>query len=96
MVSEGLLVDFTWKNGVEVLEFSHQRVAEYMMACFIVEGRNEDEIKELRKYYDFSDFADSLTRFSAKNDKGFVRMKTYSNAFVVPVQINRFLADKNT
>ena len=47
MVSEGLLVDFTWKNGVEVLEFSHQRVAEYMMACFIVEGRNEDEIKEL-------------------------------------------------
>ena len=63
---------------------------------FIAHLNNEDEIKELRKYYDFSDFADSLTRFSAKNDKGFVRMKTYSNAFVVPVQINRFLADKNT
>lgn len=51
MVNEGLLVDFTWKDGAEVLEFSHQRVAEYMMACFVVEGRNENEIKELIKLH---------------------------------------------
>lgn len=51
MVNEGLLVDFTWKDGAEVLEFSHQRVAEYMMACFVVEGRNENEIKELVKLH---------------------------------------------
>lgn len=62
---------------------------------FIAHLNNEDEIKELRKYYDFSDFADSLVRFSAQNDKGFVRMKTYSNPFVVPVQINRFLAKED-
>jgi len=57
---------------------------------FISHLNNEDEIKELRKYYDFSDFTESLIRFSQDTDKGFVRMKTYSNAFVIPVQIDRF------
>lgn len=57
---------------------------------FIAHLNNEDEIKELRKYYDFADFADGLTHFSANTDKGFVRMKTYSNPFVVPVQIDQF------
>lgn len=48
---------------------------------------SDHETKELAHYYDFKVWAPSILR---AEDVGFVRMKTYSGKYIVPVQVAKF------
>lgn len=48
---------------------------------------SDNETKELSHYYDFSVFADEIR---AAEDRGYVRMKTFSGKYIVPTQIAKF------
>ncbi|WP_249019485.1 ATP-binding protein [Conexibacter sp. S30A1] len=48
---------------------------------------SDHETRELSHYYDFKVWANSIMR---AEDVGFVRMKTYSGKYIVPVQVAKF------
>lgn len=48
---------------------------------------NRQELNELGKFYDFGSFADAIL---TSEDRGFVRLKTLSSPFIVPVQIEKY------
>jgi hypothetical protein len=48
---------------------------------------NSREVGELGKYYDFKAFGDAII---SHEDRGYVRLKTMSSPYIVPVQIERY------
>ena len=48
---------------------------------------NTTEVNELAKFYDFQSFKDAII---ASEDRGYVRLKTLSSPYIVPVQIDRY------
>jgi hypothetical protein len=48
---------------------------------------NTTEVRELAKFYDFGSFAEAIV---ASEDRGYVRLKTLSSPYIVPVQIDRY------
>jgi hypothetical protein len=64
-----------------------QRVLSNTSNWLVAHLNSDNETRELSHYYDFKTWAESLRRCE---DVGFVRMKTYSGKYIVPVQIAKF------
>ncbi|SCL12842.1 ATP-binding protein [Micromonospora inyonensis] len=64
-----------------------QRVLSNTSNWLVAHLNSDNETRELSHYYDFKTWADSLRRCE---DIGFVRMKTYSAKYIVPVQVEKF------
>lgn len=59
---------------------------------FVAHLNNSDEIKEIKKYYDFEDFSAQILKVP---EPGFIRMRTLSNPYVIPIQVKLFKISDN-
>lgn len=64
-----------------------QRILSNTSNWLVAHLNSDNETRELSHYYDFKTWAESIRRVE---DQGFVRMKTYSGEYIVPVQVAKF------
>ena len=64
-----------------------QRILSNTSNWLVAHLNSDNETRELSHYYDFKTWAESIRRVE---DQGFVRMKTYSGKYIVPVQVAKF------
>ncbi|MGF0170471.1 helicase HerA domain-containing protein [Streptomyces sp. Marseille-Q5077] len=70
----------------EVTGVAHQVLAN-TKNWVVAHLNNRPEVKALSQYYDFGAFADAIV---TSEDRGYVRLKTMSSPYIVPVQIDRY------
>jgi Helicase HerA, central domain len=70
----------------EVTGVAHQVLAN-TKNWVVAHLNNSREVNELGRFYDFKAFGDAII---SHEDKGYVRLKTMSSPYVVPVQIDRY------
>jgi len=64
-----------------------QRILSNTSNWLVAHLNSDNETRELSHYYDFKTWAESIRR---TEDQGFVRMKTYSGKYIIPVQVAKF------
>ena len=64
-----------------------QRILSNTSNWLVAHLNSDKETNELSHYYDFKTWAENIRRVE---DQGFVRMKTYSGKYIVPVQVAKF------
>lgn len=64
-----------------------QRILSNTSNWLVAHLNSDNETRELSHYYDFKTWAESIRRVE---DQGFIRMKTYSGRYIVPVQVAKF------
>ena len=69
----------------------HANILKNTENWFITHLNNTDETRQLAKFNDFADFTDGII---AVNELGYVKMRTRSSRFTVPVQIDEFKAPR--